>query len=219
MDSVKMLLSELPQHVQLVAVSKTHSVDEIKEVYNEGIRHFGENKVQEMIAKQPLLPADINWHLIGHLQTNKVKFIAPFVSLIQSADSLKILKEINSQAQKNNRTIDCLLQIYIAAEDTKYGLDFAEAEDILSSGITSQLANVRITGLMGMATFTDDISQVQKEFSSLKAFFDKVKDAYFKDSSFSILSMGMTSDYKTAIEQGSTMVRIGTALFGERSRK
>ncbi len=216
MHKVKMLLNELPQQVKLVAVSKTHTVDEIMQVYNAGIRDFGENKVQEMLAKQPLLPPDINWHLIGHLQTNKVKFVAPFVSLIQSADSLKLLQEINAQALKNNRVIDCLLQIYIAAEDTKYGLDFKEAEALIASGSISRLTNVRITGLMGMATFTDDTAQIQKEFRSLNAFFNRLKNNYFTDQEFSVLSMGMTSDYKIAIEEGSTMVRIGTALFGER---
>lgn len=216
-DHITKLLEQIPPSVQLIAVSKTRSVSEVMEVYHKGIRHFGENKVQELIAKQPLLPSDIHWHLIGHLQTNKVKQIAPFVHLIQSVDSLKLLKEINAQAMKNNRVIDCLLQIYIAMEDTKYGLDYTEAEALLSSQEFKAMRNIRITGLMGIATFTDDHAVVKQEFQSLKHYFNKLKTDYFADQSyFKEISMGMSGDFAMAIELGSTMVRIGTAIFGER---
>lgn len=219
-ENLSILLAEIPAHVQLVAVSKTHTVEEIREVYKEGIINFGENKVQELLSKQSLLPPDIRWHLIGHLQTNKVKAIASFIHLIHSVDSLKLLSEINSQAKKNNRVIDCLLQIYIAEEETKFGLDYDEAKEILSSSEFKAMENVRVTGLMGMATFTENESQVRKEFKELKIFFDQVKQLYFPDKEyFSKLSMGMSGDYKIAIEEGSTMIRIGTAIFGERNYK
>ncbi|HLN53393.1 MAG TPA: YggS family pyridoxal phosphate-dependent enzyme [Lentimicrobium sp.] len=214
------LAKSIPATVKLIPVSKTHKVEEILEVFNEGASDFGENKVQELISKYPFLPKDIRWHLIGHLQTNKVKLIAPFIHLIQSVDSLKLLTEINNQAARNNRIIDCLLQIYIASEETKYGLDKKEALDLLSSLQFSQMGNVRITGLMGMATFTEDTVQVRKEFHELKNFFDEVRSRFFNNKEeFSILSMGMSGDYKIAIEEGSTMVRIGTAIFGERNYK
>ena len=207
----------LPENVTLVAVSKTRTAEEIMALYDEGQRHFGENRVQELIAKQPNLPADVSWHLIGHLQTNKVKFIAPFVSLIHSVDSLKLLKVINKEAQKNNTVIDCLLQFFIAEEETKFGLDFDEATQILSSEDFHQFNNIRIKGVMGMATFTDDVAQVRREFKNLKSIFESLKKDFFADEDgFCQISMGMSDDYHIAIEEGSTIVRVGSALFGER---
>ena len=200
-------------HASLVAVSKTHPSEAIEEAYHAGQRIFGENKVQELLPKQEALPKDIQWHLIGHLQTNKVKQIAHFISLIHSVDSLKLLKEINKEAQKHQRIIDCLLQIYIAKEETKFGLNFEEAEALLTSEAFKQLKNIRITGLMGMATLTDNQQQIRNEFKSLKKFYDKLQIANCK---LQILSMGMSSDYKIALEEGSNMVRIGTAVFGVR---
>jgi len=214
----------LPENVTLVAISKTKPVEAIQEAYNSGQRIFGENKVQEMCDKQLLLPTDIQWHIVGHLQSNKVKYIAPFVSLIHSVDSLKLLHEINKQAAKNNRIIDCLLQIYIAQEETKFGLNFKEAEQLLSSSAFQELKNIRIVGLMGMASNTDNTEQIRKEFRSLKNFFDKIKTQdttlntkySILNTKYTILSMGMSSDYNIAIEEGSTMVRIGSSVFGER---
>lgn len=214
---IERLKTKLPEQVALVAVTKTHPINQIMEAYEAGLRDFGENKVQEMIEKQPQLPADVRWHLIGHLQTNKVKYIAPFVHLIHSIDSLKILAEINKQAAKNERVIDCLLQIYIAAEETKFGLSPEEALQLLESEKVQKMKNVRICGLMGMATFTDNQEQVKSEFKTLKKFFNHLKSNRFsKEDSFNILSMGMSGDYLLAIEEGSTMVRIGTAIFGLR---
>lgn len=208
---------EMPPNVTLVAVTKTRPVELLEEVYSLGLRNFGENRVQEMVDKQPLLPADIKWHQIGHLQTNKVKFIAPFVHLIHSIDSSKLLMEVNRQALKNDRIIDCLLQIYIAREESKFGLDEKEAIQMLQSDELREMKNIRICGLMGMATYTDDDETVRREFASLKSFFDRLKSDYFTEKDyFTHLSMGMSGDYHIAIEQGSTMVRIGTALFGER---
>lgn len=208
---------EMPPNVTLVAVTKTRPVELLEEAYSLELRNFGENRVQEMVDKQPLLPADIKWHQIGHLQTNKVKFIAPFVHLIHSIDSLKLLMEVNRQALKNDRIIDCLLQIYIAREESKFGLDEEEAIQILNSAEFHELGNIRICGLMGMATYTDDDSTVRREFASLKTFFDRLKSDHFSEKNyFAHLSMGMSGDYHIAIEEGSTMVRIGTALFGER---
>jgi hypothetical protein len=213
------------KNVTLVAVSKTKPVENILELYHLGQRDFGENYVQELVEKYEQLPKDIRWHFIGHLQTNKVKLIAPFVSLIQSVDSEKLLKEINKQAKKNNRTIDCLLQIYIASEETKFGLDEEELE-IFATDYTegTDYKNVCIKGLMGMASFTDENKIVKKEFQSLKLIFDKFSSlSIFNSQSdsyrISILSMGMSSDYKMAIEEGSNMVRIGSLLFGKRSKK
>ena len=207
----------LPENVTLVAISKTKPVEAILEAYSSGQRTFGENKVQEMCDKQLLLPTDIQWHIVGHLQSNKVKYIAPFVSLIHAVDSLKLLQEINKQAAKNNRIIDCLLQIYIAQEETKFGLNFEEAEQLLSSPTFQDLKNVRIVGLMGMASNTDNTEQVRMEFRSLKNFFDKIKTQESRlETTYTILSMGMSSDYNIAIEEGSTMVRIGSSIFGER---
>lgn len=216
-DFINHITPLLKDSSKLIAVSKTHSVEEIKKVYDLGIRDFGENKVQELTAKAPLLPTDIRWHLIGHLQTNKVKQVVPFVSMIHSIDSLKLLIEINNKAELSNKTIECLLQIHIAEEETKFGLDLAEAESIITSTEFPHLKNVKIRGLMGMATFTDDIDQVRKEFKLLKSYFNKLKILFFaNDPSFSELSMGMSGDYKIALEEGSTMIRIGTAIFGER---
>lgn len=195
--------------VTLVAVSKTKPVEDILELYQIGQRDFGENYVQELVDKSGKLPKDIHWHFIGHLQTNKVKLIAPFVQLIHGVDSLKLLKEINKEAAKNNRIIDCLLQVHIAKEETKFGLDEKELEIIISEFDSLILNNIRICGLMGMASFTDDLSVVKNEFKKLKSIFDKNENLH-------ILSMGMSSDYKVAIEEGSTMVRIGSLLFGTR---
>jgi pyridoxal phosphate enzyme (YggS family) len=209
--------NRLPENVTLVAVSKTRTKEEVMALYNEGHRHFGENKVQELIAKQELLPNDIQWHLIGHLQTNKVKYIAPFVSLIHSVDSFKVLKTINKEAAKNDRVIDCLLQFFIAEEDTKFGLDLEEANQILGSDEYGQLKNIKIKGVMGMATFTEDYEQVRREFKTLKSIFDALKQEFFtQDIDFKEISMGMSDDYQIAVEEGSTIVRIGSALFGER---
>lgn len=217
-EHIAEILETIPSNVKLVAVSKTRPVEDINLVYQAGIRDFGENKVQEMAAKYPLLPNDINWHLIGHLQTNKVKFIAPFVHLIHSVDSLKLLAEINRQAEKNNRVIDCLLQLFIATEETKYGLDYEEATAIINSEEYGSMKNIRIRGLMGMATFTENLHVVRHEFKSLKLAFEQIKEKHFKhDPNFSEISMGMSGDYTVAIEEGSTIVRIGTAIFGERS--
>ncbi len=211
------ILHSLPEHVTLVAVSKTKPASAILEAYNAGQRHFGENKVQEMMDKYPQLPKDIHWHLIGHLQSNKVKYIAPFVSLIHSVDSMKLLQEINKQALKHNRVIDCLLQFHIATEETKFGLDMEEATALLDSEEFRNLHNVRIIGVMGMASFTEDEQQLRKEFGELKTIFDKLKNTWFaQENSFSVTSMGMSGDYRIAIEEGSTMVRIGSSIFSSR---
>ncbi|MNG77775.1 hypothetical protein D3C87_549660 [compost metagenome] len=203
--------------VQLVAVSKTKSNSEIMEAYEAGQRIFGENHVQELIEKAELLPKDIQWHMIGHLQTNKVKYIAPFIGLIASIDSLKLLKEVNKHAIKANRNIDCLLQVYIADEDTKFGLDHAELIELLRDEEFLELKNIRICGLMGIASNTDNEKVIKAEFYELKMLFDGVKASFYrKDDYFNILSMGMSSDYKLAIEEGSTMVRIGSTIFGKR---
>ncbi|GHN01270.1 YggS family pyridoxal phosphate enzyme [Cytophagales bacterium WSM2-2] len=202
---------------RLVAVSKTHPVEKIREAYDAGQRIFGENKVQEMCAKQPELPQDIEWHLIGHLQSNKVKQVAPFVALIHSVDSFKLLEEINKQGKKNNRTVPCLLQVHIATEETKFGFDETEIIELISSGKIAALDSVKITGLMGMATFTDSKDQVRREFKSLKNLFDKIKGLPLSSNiEMKELSMGMSQDYEIAMEEGSTLVRIGTAIFGGR---
>jgi pyridoxal phosphate enzyme (YggS family) len=189
----------------------------VLEAYTAGQRAFGENKVQEMVDKYEQLPKDIQWHLIGHLQTNKVKYIAPFVHMIHAVDSLKLLQEIDKQAQKNNRIIPCLLQFHIAQEETKFGLDFTEAEALLQSREFIEMQNVQIAGLMGMASFTEDEEQVRDEFRNLNNYFQIIKSHYFKfNTEFKCLSMGMSGDYRIAIEEGSTMVRIGSTLFGSR---
>ena len=204
--------------VRLIAVSKTKPATDILEAYDAGQRIFGENQVQELVEKHNSLPKDIEWHLVGHLQTNKVKYIAPFITLIHGVDSFKLLKEINKEAIKKNRTIDCLLQIYIADEDTKYGLGFDEAIELLSSDEYTQLKNIHIVGVMGIATNTDNQSQLKEEFYELKTFFKGLKESFFKnDAEFKEISMGMSADHKLAIKEGSTMVRIGTDIFGKRS--
>lgn len=204
-------------NVKLIAVSKTKSNEEIMEAYNAGQKVFGENQVQELVDKYESLPKDIEWHLIGHLQTNKVKYIAPFVSLIHSVDSLKLLIEINKQAAKQNRVIDCLLQIYIADEDTKFGLGYDEAIELLRSEEYSQMKNIRITGVMGIATNTEVEKQIRDEFYELKVLFDGLKQSFFrKEDTFKEISMGMSADYKIAVEQGSTMIRVGSTIFGSR---
>lgn len=208
--------SSLPSTVTLVAVSKTKPISDLMEAYDAGQRIFGENKIQEMIEKWEAMPKDIEWHMIGHVQTNKVKFMAPFVSLIHGVDSLKLLEEINKQAKKNNRIIDCLLQIYIAEEETKFGLDEKELKEILVSEAFKEMKNIRIVGLMGMATFTDNQEQIKKEFTYLKSIFDKTNQLLTSNSQLLTLSMGMSGDYQLAIECGSTMVRIGSSIFGGR---
>ena len=212
-ENLKTIEGTIPLHVTLVAVSKTKPVEDLQEAYEVGIRDFGENKIQEMCDKYEVLPKDIRWHMIGHVQTNKVKYMAPFVHLIHGVDSLKLLKEINKQAEKNNRVIDVLLQQFIADEETKFGLDEAEVRQVMQEEI-QHLPNVRVVGLMGMATFTDDENKIRNEFKSLKFNFDFLKNKY---ESISILSMGMSSDYQMAIEEGSTMVRIGSSIFGHRN--
>ncbi|MFL5762906.1 MAG: YggS family pyridoxal phosphate-dependent enzyme [Bacteroidia bacterium] len=209
-DNLHRINSSLPPDVKLVAVSKTYGSDKIMEAYNAGQRIFGENKVQEMIGKYEQLPKDIEWHLIGHLQTNKVKYIAPFVSLIHSVDSLKLLIEIDKQAKKNNRVVSCLLQVHIASEETKYGLYLNEIQSIIESNEAKSLNNIRIIGLMGMASNVSDKKQIALEFKTLK-------DEFLKYPDFTVLCMGMSSDYLIAIENGSTMIRVGTAIFGERN--
>jgi pyridoxal phosphate enzyme (YggS family) len=204
-------------NVVLLAVSKTKPAGDLQQAYDAGQRLFGENMVQELVEKYEVLPKDIQWHLIGHLQTNKVKYIAPFISMIQSVDSIKLLQEINKYAIKNNRVIDCLLQIYIADEETKFGLGFDEAIELLRSEEYAELKNIRIRGLMGIATNTDSEKQIKEEYYELKIFFDGIKLSFFrKEESFDTLSMGMSSDYKLAIEQGSNMIRLGSTIFGSR---
>jgi pyridoxal phosphate enzyme (YggS family) len=213
-ENLKNFKKALPKDVSLVAVSKTKPVSDLMEAYHAGQRVFGENKIQEMEAKWQKMPEDVEWHMIGHVQRNKVKYMAPFVSLIHAVDSLKLLKEINKEAIKNNRTINCLLQIKIAEEESKFGMDEADAASLLASEAFKKLQNIKIVGLMGMATFTDDERQISEEFQKLKDVFEKFK---IQDSRFEILSMGMSGDYKIAIEHGSNMVRVGSAIFGERN--
>ncbi|MCF8320501.1 MAG: YggS family pyridoxal phosphate-dependent enzyme [Flavobacterium sp.] len=215
-DNLLKIKSVLPEHVTLVAVSKTKPVSDLMEAYNAGQRIFGENKIQEMTEKWEQMPKDIQWHMIGHIQTNKVKFMAPYVSLIHGVDSLKLLEEINKQALKNDRIIDCLLQIHIAEEETKFGLNELELNEILSSESFKNLNNIKIVGLMGMATFTNNKNQIQKEFEQLKVVYDTKKSLSIVNCQLSILSMGMSGDYQLAIEFGSTMVRIGSSIFGGR---
>lgn len=208
---------EIPAKVQLIAVSKTKPTSAIEEAYECGQRIFGENKVQELCDKFEQLPKDIAWHMIGHLQSNKVKYMAGFVSLIHGVDSLSLLKEIDKQANKNQRIQDVLLQCFIATEETKFGLSEEELTDLLKSDDFKKLKSISVKGLMGMASFTSDETQIRKEFKSLKSLFDKVKSEFFsEDPSFKEISMGMSGDYKIAIEEGSTMVRIGSSIFGSR---
>lgn len=211
-ENLNKIKTSLAEDVELIAVSKTRSNDEILELYNAGHKVFGENRVQELIEKQEVLPKDIQWHLIGHLQRNKVKYIAEFVHLIHSVESERLLKEINKQAKRFERVIPCLLQIKIAEEETKFGLDKEEAENILKT-YKEKFENVQIIGVMGMATFTDDMDQVRREFKSLKNVYDQFQTL---DDDIQILSMGMSGDYELAIEEGSNMVRVGSAIFGER---
>ena len=209
-NNLNTVLSSLAKEVTLVAVSKTKPNSDLLEAYHAGQKIFGENKVQELVQKAEDLPKDIIWHMIGHLQTNKVKFIAPFVSLIHGVDSIKLLKEINKRAEQNNRVIDCLLQVHIATESTKFGFDITDVKQAIA--IAKEFLNIKIVGLMGMATFTDNKQQVIQEFKSLTAVFNTIKN---KD--ITTLSMGMSGDYQLAIEQGSTMVRVGSAIFGHRN--
>jgi len=212
-ENLNQINQTIPSHVTLVAVSKTKPVADLEEAYAAGIRDFGENKIQEMCDKYEVLPKDIRWHMIGHVQTNKVKYMAPFVHLIHGVDSLKLLIEINKQAEKNNRVIDVLLQVFIADEETKFGLDAEELNDILSIQIQN-LPNIKVIGLMGMATFTDDENQIRNEFKSLKQLFDQHQNNHPE---LKVISMGMSGDYEMAIEEGSTMVRIGSSIFGHRN--
>ncbi|WP_320417370.1 YggS family pyridoxal phosphate-dependent enzyme [Tenacibaculum sp. IB213877] len=213
-EKINQIKSELPENVTLVAVSKTKPVADIQEAYDAGQRVFGENKIQEMVEKYDVLPKDIQWHMIGHLQRNKVKYMAHFVDLIHGVDSFKTLKEIDKQAKKHNRIINCLLQAHIAEEETKFGLSFSEIKEILASDELSELKNVNIIGLMGMATFTDNETQLKNEFLALKNLFDEIRN---NDSNLTVLSMGMSGDYQIAIDCGSTMVRIGSSIFGSRN--
>lgn len=209
--------SSLPENVTLVAVSKTKPVADLMEAYEAGQRVFGENKIQEMAEKFEQMPKDIEWHMIGHVQSNKVKFMASFVKLVHGVDSLKLLEEINKQAVKNNRVIDCLLQIHIAEEETKFGLNETELNDLLQSDVFKKLQNIKVIGLMGMATFTDNQEQIKKEFLHLKSIFDSLAPTLKSENcNLKTLSMGMSGDYQLAIDCGSTMVRIGSSIFGTR---
>ena len=214
LDTIK---QSLPEHVTLVAVSKTKPVSDLMEAYNAGQRIFGENKIQEMADKYQEMPKDIKWHMIGHVQRNKVKYMAEFVNLIHGVDSLKLLKEINKQALKHDRIINCLLQIKIAEEDSKFGMRIKDAEELLLSETVSELKNINIVGLMGMATFTDNKDQIKEEFLRLKSAFEDLKTIQTSNCNLQIISMGMSGDYKLAIECGSTMVRVGSSIFGERN--
>jgi len=217
-ENIDHIKANLPANVQLVAVSKTKPAKYLMEAYDHDQRAFGENKVQEMVWKQDELPKDIEWHFIGHLQSNKVKFIAPFVHLIHGVDSFKLLKAIDAEAKKIDRIIPCLLQFHIAEEETKFGLSMEEAADILNSAEFKMFENVQLSGVMGMATYTDDENQIRKEFACLKTCFEKLKSDYFSEASeFREISMGMSGDYRIAVEEGSTMVRIGSTIFGERN--
>lgn len=216
-ENLERINLSIPSHVTLVAVSKTKPLSALQEVYDAGQRIFGENKVQEMTDKFEQLPKDIQWHLIGHLQTNKVKYIAPYVSLIHSVDSLKLLSEINKEAKKNNRIIDCLLQFHIAEEETKFGLSLEEAKEILESREFVEMQNISIVGIMGMASFTDNNEIVRHEFRVLESYFQILKSHFFKyNPDFKEISMGMSGDYGIAIEEGSTLVRVGSSIFGSR---
>jgi len=211
------LKESLPVGCRLVAVSKTHPVDTLQKAYDAGQREFGENKVQELVPKYEMLPKDIVWHMIGHLQSNKVKYIAPFVSLIHSIDSFKLLEEVNRQGAKVDRVIPCLLQVHIAEEETKFGFSREELVEVMSSGKIQALASVRIQGLMGMATFTEHVEQVHKEFRTLRTLFDELRQITLPPNvEMKDLSMGMSGDYEIAIQEGSTMVRVGSAIFGRR---
>ena len=215
-ENLLKIKATLPSHVTLVAVSKTKPISDLMQAYEGGQRVFGENKIQEMTEKWEQMPKDIQWHMIGHIQSNKVKYMAPYVSLIHGVDSLKLLEEINKQAQKNNRIIDCLLQLHIAEEETKFGLNEEELSKLLQSEIFGNLKNIKIVGLMGMATFTENQTQIKREFQHLKTIFDNNQQATTDNRHLTTLSMGMSGDYQLAIECGSTMVRIGSSIFGGR---
>lgn len=216
-EQIQKLRQTLPPHVSLLAISKYQPVEAVKEAYDAGQRMFGENHIQEMAAKAAVLPKDIQWHFTGHVQTNKIKYMAPFVSLVHAVDSFRLLREIDKHAAKHERRIDCLLQIHIAQEDTKYGLTVDECRQLLANEPWKELEHVRITGLMAMGSNTDDMEQVRHEFRQIKGLFDELKEKYFaNEPSFCQLSEGMTDDYPIAIEEGSTIVRIGSMIFGER---
>lgn len=216
--NLKQILKTLPSNVRLVAVSKYHSIDEIRQAYDAGQRIFGESRAQELIKKHEELPlSDLEWHFIGHLQSNKIKYIAPFISLIHSVDSLRLLRNINKEAIKVDRVIPCLIQIHVADEDTKYGFSPEDCHKLFQSGELNELQNIKIAGIMGMATNTDNEEQITDEFKSLKVLFDQCKEEYFKDDEdFKELSMGMSHDYPTAIKQGSSLIRVGSKIFGDR---
>lgn len=217
-ERINIIDKQTPDYTTLVAVSKTHPVETITDAYKCGHKVFGENKVQELVAKYEALPKDIQWHMIGHLQRNKVKYIAPFVSLIHSVDSFKLLREIDKHAKNNNRVIPCLLQFHIAEEETKFGFDLEEVCQIIENKELIAIKNANIVGVMGMASFTEDTNKIRNEFKILKKYFDRLKERYFFDNDdFKEISMGMTNDWQIAIEEGSTMLRIGTSIFGLRS--
>ena len=217
-ENLQQVLSELPDGVRLVAISKFHPNEAIEEAYRSGQRVFGESKVQEMTAKYESLPKDIEWHFIGHLQTNKIKYIVPYVALIHGIDSYKLLVEVNKQAEKAGKVVNCLLQLHIAEEETKFGFSFDECRDMLAESEWKTLSNIQLCGLMGMATNTDDNEQIEKEFCSLSSFFKEVKDSWFADTeAFRELSMGMSHDYHQAIAAGSTLIRVGSKIFGDRT--
>jgi PLP dependent protein len=216
-QNLEHIKQSLPQHVTLVAVSKTKPVSDLMEAYNAGQRIFGENKIQEMVEKHQEMPKDIKWHMIGHVQRNKVKYMAEFVDLIHGVDSLKLLKEINKQAKKHDRVIQCLLQIKIAEEDSKFGMSASDAKSLLQSEAFKDFNNVTISGVMGMATFTDNETQIKQEFSRLKSTFEDLKDKKTSNCNLQTISMGMSGDYPLAIECGSTMIRVGSSIFGERN--
>jgi pyridoxal phosphate enzyme (YggS family) len=217
-DRLNEIRNKVPENVKIIAVSKTKPASMIELLYREtGQMLFGENKVQELESKHAILPDDINWHFIGHLQTNKIRYIAPYIALIQSVDSFKLIREINKEGIKNNRVIPCLLQFHIAREEAKYGFSFEEATQMLESNLLNELSNISIQGVMGMATFTDDKHQIRKEFKSLFNYFNLIKSEFFaQNPGFCEVSMGMTDDYQLAIEEGSTIIRIGSGIFGER---
>ena len=216
-ENLERIKETVPNGVTLVAVSKTKPVSDIQEAYDAGQRAFGENYPQEMRDKHEVLPADIQWHFIGHLQTNKIKYIIPFVTLIHSIDTANLLEAVNKEARKHNRVVDCLLQFHIAQEETKFGLDLNEARQLLDSELFKQMENIRICGVMGMATFTDDEVEIRNEFKHLKAIFDTLKNEYFADHlQFKEISMGMSEDYPIAIEEGATMICVGSKIFGAR---
>lgn len=215
--NIEQVLKDIPEHVKLIAVSKTKPVQLIQEAYDAGLRRFGENKVQELVDKQPLLPEDCQWHMIGHLQRNKVKFLPFITHLIHGVDSLRLLEALQKEAEKSDTTFNCLLQMHIAEEESKFGLDRRELDEILRLNTEDRFLRIKICGLMGMATFTDQQQQIEKEFKGLRLLFEEIKQQWFPQSDhFKELSMGMSGDYKIAIAQGSTMVRIGSAIFGSR---